>query len=45
MKKVGLVTAARRRRFQPYSLVGATATATLLELAHESGIKVSIPLG
>jgi hypothetical protein len=27
-----------------YSLVGATATATLLTLTHESGITVTIPL-
>ena len=45
MKRAGLVTHTREGRFIRYSLVGATARATLLELTHESGIKVTIPLG
>jgi ArsR family transcriptional regulator, nickel/cobalt-responsive transcriptional repressor len=45
MKRAGLVTDTREGRFVRYSLVGATATATLLELAHVSGLKVTIPLG
>jgi hypothetical protein len=35
----------REGRQVRYSLVGITATATLLELTHASGIKVTIPLG
>jgi ArsR family transcriptional regulator, nickel/cobalt-responsive transcriptional repressor len=45
MKGIGVLTATRDGRFMRYSLVGATATATLLELTHESGIEVVIPLG
>ncbi len=44
MKNLGLLTAEREGRFMRYSLVGATATATLLELTHESGVKVTLPL-
>jgi ArsR family transcriptional regulator, nickel/cobalt-responsive transcriptional repressor len=44
MKSVGLLSAERDGRFMRYSLVGATATATFLELAHAMGIKVTIPL-
>jgi ArsR family transcriptional regulator, nickel/cobalt-responsive transcriptional repressor len=45
MRGIGIVSAERDGRFVRYSLVGATATATLLELTHESGVKVVIPLG
>jgi ArsR family transcriptional regulator, nickel/cobalt-responsive transcriptional repressor len=45
MKGIGLVVAEREGRFMRYSLVGATATATLLGLTHEAGITVTIPLG
>lgn len=45
LRDVGLVTFEKDGRFAIYSLAGATATATILELAHESGIKVLIPLG
>jgi DNA-binding transcriptional ArsR family regulator len=45
MKQIGLLTAERDGRFQRYTLVGAKTTATLLELTHESGIRVVIPLG
>ena len=44
MKSVGLLSAEPYGRFMHYSLVGATATATLLTLTHESGITVTIPL-
>ena len=44
MKGTGLVTAERNGRYTRYVLVGATATATLLELTHGSGVKVAIPL-
>jgi ArsR family transcriptional regulator, lead/cadmium/zinc/bismuth-responsive transcriptional repressor len=44
LKAGGLVSATRDGRFVWYSLLGATVTATLLELAHESGVKVVIPL-
>jgi DNA-binding transcriptional ArsR family regulator len=45
LKAAGLVAAERARRFVLYRLVGATATATLLRLAHASGFTVTIPLG
>lgn len=45
LRDAGLVNFERDGRFVCYSLVGATATATTLELAHESGVKVIIPLG
>jgi ArsR family transcriptional regulator len=45
MKTIGLLSAERQGRFQRYTLVGAKTTATLLELTHESGIKVTLPLG
>jgi ArsR family transcriptional regulator, nickel/cobalt-responsive transcriptional repressor len=45
MKGIGLVTAERDGRYTRYSLIGATVTATLLELTHGSGVKVAIPLG
>jgi ArsR family transcriptional regulator, nickel/cobalt-responsive transcriptional repressor len=45
LKGIGIVSAEREGRFMRYSLVGATTTATLLELTHESGVKVVIPLG
>ena len=44
MREIGLLASEREGRFVRYSLVGATATATLLELTHGSGIKVTIPL-
>jgi ArsR family transcriptional regulator len=44
MKNVGLLAAERDGRFTRYSLVGATATANFLELTHESGVKVTLPL-
>jgi DNA-binding transcriptional ArsR family regulator len=44
MKQLGLLTVERDGRFMRYSLVGATASATLLELTHESGVKVTLPL-
>jgi ArsR family transcriptional regulator len=44
LRDAGLVTFERDGRFLHYTLVGAKATATMLELMHESGIKVLIPL-
>jgi ArsR family transcriptional regulator, nickel/cobalt-responsive transcriptional repressor len=44
LKNGGLVSVERDGRFMRYSLVGATATATLLELKHASGVTVTIPL-
>jgi ArsR family transcriptional regulator len=44
MKTAGILVAERDGRFQRYSLVGASATGAMLEVAHESGIKVLIPL-
>jgi ArsR family transcriptional regulator, nickel/cobalt-responsive transcriptional repressor len=43
MKSVGLLSAEGDGRFVWYSLVGATVTSTLLELAHASGVKVVLP--
>ena len=45
LRDAGLVTAERDGRFVRYTLVGARAMATMLELTHESGLKVLIPLG
>ena len=45
MKGLGMLSAERDGRFIRYSLVDAKVTATLLELTHVSGIKVTIPLG
>ncbi len=44
LKDVGLVTVERDGRFMRYSLVGVKATANALEMTHESGAKVIIPL-
>ena len=44
MKAAGLVTAERDGRFMRYNLVGAKATAGALELLHDSGVKILIPL-
>jgi ArsR family transcriptional regulator len=44
MKAAGILVAERDGRFQRYSLVGASATGAMLEIRHESGIKVLIPL-
>ena len=44
LREAGLVTCERDGRFQCYALTGAKATAILLELTHESGIKVLISL-
>lgn len=44
MKAAGLVTAERDGRFMRYNLVGAKANAGALELLHESGVKIFIPL-
>ena len=38
------MTAERDGRFMRYNLVGAKATAGALELLHESGVKILIPL-
>jgi DNA-binding transcriptional ArsR family regulator len=45
LREAGLVTFERDGRFSRYALAGAKATATMLELTHESGMKVLIPLG
>ena len=44
MRNAGLLAAEREGRTMRYSLVGAAATGAVLELTHESGIKVTIPL-
>jgi ArsR family transcriptional regulator len=44
MKNVGLLAAERDGRFIRYSLVGAKAMVGFLELTHESGAKVTLPL-
>jgi ArsR family transcriptional regulator, nickel/cobalt-responsive transcriptional repressor len=44
MKNVGLVAAERDGRFMWYTLVGANAVGGRLELTHESGLKVTLPL-
>jgi ArsR family transcriptional regulator len=44
LREAGLVTFERDGRFMCYALAGAKATATMLELTHESGMKVMIPL-
>jgi ArsR family transcriptional regulator len=44
LRDAGLVTFERDGRFMCYALAGAKATAAMLELTHESGMKVLIPL-
>jgi ArsR family transcriptional regulator len=44
LKAAGLATETRMGRFRVYSLVGAEAKGAAVELTHESGVKVSIPL-
>ena len=44
MKNAGLVRAERDGRFMRYDLVGAKASGGALELSHESGIKITVPL-
>lgn len=45
MKAAGLVAAEREGRTTRYRLVGAEVAAGALELAHASGVRVTIPLG
>jgi ArsR family transcriptional regulator, nickel/cobalt-responsive transcriptional repressor len=44
MRSAGLVKSERDGRFMRYSLLGARAAGTELELTHESGARVTIPL-
>jgi ArsR family transcriptional regulator, nickel/cobalt-responsive transcriptional repressor len=44
MKTAGLVDVKQVGRCRVYSLIGAKATATELEITHESGVKVILPL-
>ena len=44
LKTAGVVTVERDGRFMRYSLLGAKVTGTVLEMTHESGAKVLLPL-
>jgi len=44
MRAAGLVKCDRDGRFMRYSLLGASATATELELTHPSGTRTIVPL-
>jgi ArsR family transcriptional regulator len=44
MKAAGVVSVERDGRFQRYSLLGAKATAVAIEVTHESGARVTLPL-
>ena len=44
MRGTGVVKCERDGRFMRYTLLGAKATATALELTHPGGMTVSIPL-
>ena len=44
MRTAGLVKCDRDGRFMRYSLLGASATATELELTHPSGTRTIVPL-
>ncbi|VTR98554.1 family transcriptional regulator : Regulatory protein ArsR OS=Planctomyces brasiliensis (strain ATCC 49424 / DSM 5305 / JCM 21570 / NBRC 103401 / IFAM 1448) GN=Plabr_1561 PE=4 SV=1: HTH_20 [Gemmata massiliana] len=44
MKDAELVTAVKDGRFMIYSLVGAAVVKGMLELSHNSGAKVTLPL-
>ncbi|MCE9564425.1 MAG: metalloregulator ArsR/SmtB family transcription factor [Planctomycetes bacterium] len=44
MKAAGVVAAERDGRFMRYSLLGAKATASEIELTHESGARVVVTL-
>ncbi|AMV23739.1 Cadmium resistance transcriptional regulatory protein CadC [Gemmata sp. SH-PL17] len=45
MREAELVTVQKDGRFMIYALNGATVAKGMLELSHESGAKVSVPLG
>ncbi|MCE9560678.1 MAG: metalloregulator ArsR/SmtB family transcription factor [Planctomycetes bacterium] len=44
MKAAGVVKCDRDGRFMRYSLLGTKATAVAIEMTHESGAKVTLPL-
>jgi ArsR family transcriptional regulator len=44
LKAAGVVSVERDGRFMRYSLLGAKATAVAIEMAHESGARVTLPL-
>ncbi|QJW95757.1 ArsR/SmtB family transcription factor [Frigoriglobus tundricola] len=44
LKQAGLVSSVKDGRMVIYSLVGAKAVGTTLELSHPSGVKVTLPL-
>lgn len=44
MKAAGVVSVERDGRFMRYSLLGAKATAMAIEMTHELGAKVTLPL-
>jgi ArsR family transcriptional regulator len=44
LKNAGLISVEQRGKYLWYALVGANAAGAVLELAHPSGVKVTLPL-